>query len=452
MTVAERLARFALAHRDGGLPEASLHEAKRLVLNQLKASVAAADEPVVRILADAAPPAGSDGTRAHMLWLGTETTTAAAAMVNGALFEVLDFSDTYIPTFMHAVSGVLPVVLAAGEQFRCTGLAALTALAVGIEVEIAAAEILMPTAYTERGFIPLGLVGGIGGAAAYAVLADLTEQQATHAIALAMVTAGGAYVAAGSMALSYVTAATARTALTVGALAAAGMTAPPAAFEGTKGMLQAYSNEAPARIEPVLAELGTRWRIAGQAMKTMPTETITHGPLECALALRDQAAGRELARLTVGVSPVVVQIADERQAQFGRPSSELEAKFDIRHCVCAAWTRGRFGLEEMTEAVYTDLAVLALRERVELVADPAQQTFDGAWAEATYTDGTTQRVDVPAFAGTVARPLTDHELTAVFHAAADGVLGPERAAQVADAVWQLDRAADLAILISRTVR
>ena len=89
-------------------------------------------------------------------------------MVNGALFEVLDFNDTYIPCFMHAVSGVLPAVLAAAEAGGHGGKPMLTALALGIEVELACATILMPTGYY-RGFVPGGLTGAIGGAAACAL-------------------------------------------------------------------------------------------------------------------------------------------------------------------------------------------------------------------------------------------------------------------------------------------
>ena len=123
VSVSERLVAFMREWAARGVPDHAMHEATRLILNQLKASVGAADHPTVRILHDWAV-AGGKGGEAHVLWLGTPTGAEQAAIVNGALFEVLDFNDTYIPCFMHAVSGVLPAVLAVAERggpYRQTG-------------------------------------------------------------------------------------------------------------------------------------------------------------------------------------------------------------------------------------------------------------------------------------------------------------------------------------------
>ena len=113
-TVADQLVEFALHQAANGVPADVAHEAKRLLLNQLKASVCATEHEAIRILHDWAIATGGDGN-AQVLWLGTRTEAGRAAMVNGALFEVLDFHDTYIPCFMHATSAVLPAVLAAAQ-------------------------------------------------------------------------------------------------------------------------------------------------------------------------------------------------------------------------------------------------------------------------------------------------------------------------------------------------
>lgn len=433
-TVSERLVGFVRSHLDGGVPEEARHEARRLVLNQLKASVGALEHPAVRILRDWQ----SGGLKSHILWAGTETSPEHAAMVNGALFEVLDFHDTYIPTYLHAVSGVLPAALAAAEAGDHPGHKLVTALALGIEVELAVATILMPTGYF-RGFVPLGLVGGVGAAVACSILGGLDDVGMRNALGLAMSTAGGTYETVGSMGLAWVTAANARNGLDAYQLARRGFDAPATAFEGDKGMLASYSDEPASKIDEVLATLGTEWRIHGQSYKTMPTETITHAPVEVVLALRERAAGRELAGLRFGVSPIVVTIADERFERYGTPTSDLEARFDLRHCVAAAWYHGRFTLAEMQEPVYTDAGVLDLRGRVELVPDESRATFDGCWGEARFTDGTTERIDVPAFRGTPQNPLTDAELTALFVSAADGVVPADRARGIAEATLKLDR-------------
>jgi len=238
-SVSERLVDFMRESQARGVPEKVLHEANRLLINQLKASVGATDSQVVRILHDWALAQGEGDST--VLWYGTRVRQEYAAAVNGALFEVLDFNDTYIPCFMHAVSGVLPATLATAEACASSGRDFLTALALGIEVELACASILLPTAYY-RGFVAGGITGAIGGAAGSALLMRLDDTATRDAIGLAMNTGIGTYQAAGFMSLSYVMGMVGRNGLTAAHLAARGLDAPRLAFEGDKGMLPSYSD------------------------------------------------------------------------------------------------------------------------------------------------------------------------------------------------------------------
>lgn len=442
-SVSERLVDFL---RNGAAPANVLHEAKRLLLNQLKASVGAADHKTIRIIDRWARDNGY-GKGAHALWLGTAMSPAQACMVNGALFEVLDFHDTYIPCFMHATSAVLPAVLAQAEVGGNSGHEVLTALALGMEAELAIATILMPTGYF-RGHVPAGLTGGVGAAAACALLAKLNDEQTRNAIGIAMCTAFGDYVSVGSDTLSYITGATARSGYTAFEMAALGMDAPVTAFEGDKGMLLTHSDEKAEKIAGVLDSLGKTWRIFGQTYKTVPTETITHAPVELALLLKQKARGRTVERMTLGVAEIVVKICKERMERFGVPSSDLTARFDTCFCTAASWLRGKFTLAEMAEPAYTDKTILDLRNRIDLVADPARKTFEGAWLEVKFTDGTAERANVDAFLGTPGNPQSDEQLAQVFRTAAEGVLPAGRAGQVLDAAWALDRAKDVRQLIS----
>jgi 2-methylcitrate dehydratase PrpD len=249
------------------------------------------------------------------------------------------------------------------------------------------------------------------------------------------------------MALPYIMGTTARSGFTAFQLAARGLDAPATAFEGEKGMLASYSDEPAEKIEGVFATLGQTWRIFGNSYKTVPTETITHAPIECALALLARANGRIAKKMTFAVEPIVVKIADERRERFGNPSSELTARFDLRYCAAAAWTRGRFTLAEMYEPTYTDAAILDLRARIELVADPARKTFDGCELEIEYTDGSTDSIVVDDFLGTPGRPMSDAQLSDVFRASADGLLPAGRADAILDAVWALHDAPDLNTLL-----
>jgi 2-methylcitrate dehydratase PrpD len=448
-TVSERLIDFVRQQQRTGVPADVRHEALRLLINQLKASVAATTHPAVQILhgwAQEAPAGGAAGS-ASVLWFGTATTPAQAAVVNGALFEVLDFNDTYIPTFMHATSGVLPAVLALAERQGSSGRAMLDALALGIECELACATVLMPTGY-HRGFVPGGLVGAIGGAMACGLLGGLDDVQLRNALGLAMSSAFGTYENVGGMGLPFIMGMVARSGYTAFDLAQRGLDAPRTAFEGEKGMLPSYSNEPHDKIDGVLATLGTPWRIFGQSYKTVPTETITHAPIDCVMALLPQAAGRTVDRLRFSVAPIVTKIADERRARFGLPSSELTARFDTRFCAAAAWLRGRFTLEEMREPAYTDPAILALRERVDLLPDESFATFDGCSLEVLFTDGSILATRVPDFLGSPGNRLSDELLSQVFRNAAQGLLPADRIDALLNTAWALDAASSLHPLIA----
>ena len=445
-TVAERLVEFAREQAAAGVPPEVSHEAKRLLLNQLKASVGATEHVTIRILHEWSAATGGEGN-ATVLWFGTRMEPGRAAMVNGALFEVLDFHDTFIPCFMHATSAVLPAVLAAAQAGGNSGGQVVDALAIGMEVEMACARLLMPTGYY-RGFVPAGLVGGVGAATACSLLAELDQERMRNAIAIAMCTAFGTYESVGSMTLSYITGATAMSGLTAAQLAERGLDAPATAFEGDKGMRESYSDEPAEKITEILGSLGAPWCIHGQSYKSVPTETITHAPIECALELLKRAAGRRVERIRIRVEPIVVDICDERMERFGDPHSELTARFDLCFCVAAAWHRGRFTLDEMRRPAYTDPEILALRSRIELVRDEARESFDGCSMEIQFAGGTRESTSVEAFLGSPGRRMTDEELAQIFQASAGGVLPAGRSEEILKAVWNLEKAPGIDSLMS----
>lgn len=448
-TVSERLVAFMRTSMSNGVPDDILHEAKRLVLNQLKASVGATNHPAVQCLHKwAVRHFASSGERAHILWFGCEAHPAQAAMVNGALFEVLDFHDTYIPTFMHAVSGVLPAVLAVAEAREKSGEEFLAALAIGLEVELACATILMPTGYY-RGYVPAGLVGGVGSVAACSVLAGLDDERMCNALGIAMCTAFGTYESVGSDTLAYITGATSCSGLTAFELAESGFTSPRTSFEGEKGMFVTHSDESADKVDGILNSLGTKWRIFGQSYKTVPTETITHPPIELVLAIKKRSSGREISKMRFGVEAIVVKIVKERMARFGDPSSDLQARFDLCYCAAAAWERGRFTLVEMQEPAYTDAKILALRSRIELIADPARKTFEGAWLEVEFSDGSVERENVDAFLGTPDNRMTDAQLDDVFLQSSQGILQEQHAREILRSVWRLDSENNMRNFVSR---
>ena len=327
-TVTERLASFITGWAARGLPPEVTHEAKRLIINNLKASVRARDHDFVRILL-ARTEAIERGAEAHVLWHGTATSGEQAALINAVQMEVFDFNETHVPSYVHLSAPVLPAVLACGEAIGAHGGQLLDGLALGIEVELAVSTMLMPTAY-ERGFLPGVIAGTVGAAAGCASILRLSHSETCNAIAIAMLGAGGLFEAVGSMTASYLVANAARNGYVAAQLAARGVDAPTTAFEGEKGMLLGFSVADPGKIEGVMEGLGTTWRMRDGSYKRYQAETIDQAPLECLFTIRERTPAEKLASIAAmrfHVEPLVANIAKDVEPLVANIAKE---RYEVR--------------------------------------------------------------------------------------------------------------------------
>ncbi len=447
-SVSSELTKFMYNWKARGVPKEITHEAKRLFLNQLKASVGATKTDAIKILNEQTKENENLEKSAKIIWLGRQTDLESAAIVNGALFEVLDFHDTYIPCYMHATSAVLPALMAVAEQREYSGFNFLESLALGIEVELAIASILMPTAYF-RGYVPAGLTGSVGAAAACSILTDIGPEKTQNAISIAMCTSFGLYVSVGSMTLPYITGATARSGLNAFQLAEKGFDGPATAFEGEKGMLVTHSDENEKKINKVLSSMGKNWKILGQTYKTVPTETITHGPVELILKILNRSKGKDVKKIDFYVCPIVKDICDERMERFGTPESELTARFDLCFCVAAAWIRGKFTLEEMKEKAFKDDKILNLRNKINLIPDEGRKTFEGCSIEIEYLDGSKDSDNVDYFLGSPQNQMTDNQLSDLFSQSCKDFIDENQINTILKGLWNLDEEKNIKNLINQ---
>src|SRR6267143_967487 len=119
----EQLARWVLAARAEDLPQATVTQAKLLLLYTIGCGFAALEEESARALLAVVETSG--GAPQCTVIGGTQLTCAAnATLANGALVRILDFND-----YVNAKAGDLgghpsdniPVALAAGELCAASG-------------------------------------------------------------------------------------------------------------------------------------------------------------------------------------------------------------------------------------------------------------------------------------------------------------------------------------------
>jgi 2-methylcitrate dehydratase PrpD len=245
----------------------------------------------------------------------------------------------------------------------------------------------------------------------------------------------------------------ARNGVTAVRLAELGVETAPTMFEGEKGIFGAFSDEDPAKPWAVADTLGARWRMLEAGYKRYQAETIDQAPLQCTLTLRERVPHLvEQARsMTFHVEPVVAAVAEERYRRFGAPRTDLQAAFDLRYVMAAAWLLGRSGEDVYSPRNYEDPRILALRDRISVHADPAI-TLDGARLEVEFDGGAVEREVVPAWKGAPGNPFSDAELADLFRATAAPYLAApavERILRAVEGAAEAQRAADVARAVVR---
>ncbi|MFG6441515.1 MmgE/PrpD family protein [Roseateles sp. LKC17W] len=142
--LAARLADFILARQHTAFDEAVTRPARRLLLNQLKASAECYLQMThaQQLPATIAPQDGeAQSGGALAWWSGLPTTPQHAQSCNRALLDPLDFGDTHLPSLRRLTPDIVTALLAHAQAGRCSGPRLLTALAIGLEAEIACAAL-----------------------------------------------------------------------------------------------------------------------------------------------------------------------------------------------------------------------------------------------------------------------------------------------------------------------
>jgi 2-methylcitrate dehydratase PrpD len=250
--------------------------------------------------------------------------------------HVLDFDDTFSAGVAHVSAACAPAALVLAAHLALSGRAALDAYAEGFEAMAAVAAASHPALY-EGGWHPTTVCGPIGAAVAASRLLGLTAAQREHALALAVLRAGGTRGAFGSDGK----------AIQVGLAAAAGVQAALLARGGA--VVDRRVIHGPLGFEGVL---GARWSwvkpggqrtvhdesaraIDGNWIKLHPSCLGTHSPIEAAAQVRARGYQLEPDRISVAVHPRARQAA-----YLDTVSDGMAAKFSIPHCVAHTLRHG----------------------------------------------------------------------------------------------------------------
>lgn len=427
------------------VPTEVLHAARRALLDALGAALAGCGTEEVTGALRAAQAGGGSGP--VPVW-GTDCTLGAAhaALVNGTAVHAREVDD--FGGCGHSGAVVVPAALAAAQLRDVSGCELLLAVLAGYEA--ANRVIRLAGGYAEhnaQGWHGTGTCGVFGAAAAAARVLALDAQGFTHALALAGTCTGGlwCFLSDGAMSKRLHAGRSAETGTMAALLAREGVTGPTHLFEPEWGSFTSlYAPAGKAAPQELLRDFGREFRIFDSGFKPYACCRGCHGPLDAVLDLRVQhgLALSDVARVTVNAPEQAV-----RQLGKQAVANILDAQMSLPYSIAVALRFGCADLEHYQPPHLSDPVLADFAQRVHMVADPARATGSAPEIVLHLQDGTQCAATVDRARGEHANPLSDEDLRRKFFALAGLRVSHERATQLCDAVWNLDRAATVRPLL-----
>jgi 2-methylcitrate dehydratase PrpD len=443
-SVTTRLARYMVAARDQSLSADVTREAKHRILDTLAAIVSGSHlspgEAAIRYVRS------QGGTpEASVLTTNFRTSAVNAALANG-MFAHADETDDFEPvTKAHPGCAVVPAALAMGERDGRSGAEVLKAIVLGYDLCCRFLMALGPDHVRATHRSAEGTSATFGAAAAAAALARLDERGMRFALSYAAQQVSGIW--SWTRDTEHIEKAFdfggmgARNGVSAALMVQAGFTGVADVLDGEHNMIQALSTE--PRPEEMVADLGRRFYVTETAIKTFSVGYPIQAPLDALLTLR-----REHSLTPANVARIVARLPEDGALIV---SNRAMPDVNIQYVLAVGLIDGTISFEDShSQARMKDPQVLAVKERVELVAD--KSLLDPAAprsgrVEVTLRDGRTVTHFTRHPPGTKENPLDTNGVNEKARGLIEPVLGPDRTNGIIRTVNQMDTLGNIRDLV-----
>jgi 2-methylcitrate dehydratase PrpD len=435
-----RLARYMAAALARPLPDAVASACKHRILDTFAAMISGA-RMRPGLLATQYVRQLRGTAQASVVASDLRVTAAEAAMAN-AMCAHADETDDFEPvTKAHPGCSAVPAALAMAEKNGASGQELLRAVALGYDLGCRLLLALGPDLVRNTHRSAEGTSSTFSALGAAAPLAHLDEQRMRFAISYAAQQVSGlwswvndedhiekAFDFAGMGA---------RNAVMTVTMVEAGMTGTPDVLDGTHNLFIALST-AP-RPEAMVEDLGTRFYVAETAIKTYSVGYPCQSALDALLTLRQQHN-----LLPANVSAIVVRLPTDAVGIVGNSAMP---DVNCPHLVAVALLKGTVSFVDSHDAsLMKDPAVLAIRQKIQLTADPSLMdpaAPRGAIVEVTLTDGRQLQHHTRFPPGTKENPLSTQAVSAKARDLMAPVLGPARTDHLIEQLSNLEKLDDV---------
>jgi 2-methylcitrate dehydratase PrpD len=442
--VTTRLARYMVAARDQSLSADVTREAKHRILDTLAAIVSGSHlspgEAAIRYVRS------QGGTpEASVLTTNIRTSAVNAALANG-MFAHADETDDFEPvTKAHPGCAVVPAAFAMGERGGRSGAEVLKAIVLGYDLCCRFLMALGPDHVRATHRSAEGTSATFGAAAAAAALARLDERGMRFALSYAAQQVSGIW--SWTRDTEHIEKAFdfggmgARNGVSAALMVQAGFTGVADVLDGEHNLIEALSTEPSP--EEMVADLGRRFYVTETAIKTFSVGYPIQAPLDALLTLR-----REHSLTPANVARIVARLPEDGALIV---SNRAMPDVNIQYVLAVGLIDGTISFEDShSQARMKDPQVLAVKERVELVAD--RSLLDPAAprsgrVEVTLRDGRTVTHFTRHPPGTRENPLDTDGVNEKARGLIEPVLGRDRTTGIIQMVNQLETVGNIRDLV-----
>ena len=449
MNIAESLASYAHSLEYSSIPESTIHESKKRIVDSLGCGIGAfGSEPAKIARGLASEVRNPEGSTV----LGTKIKTSAdlASFVNGIMVRYFDYNDTYLSLEpAHPSDNIGPCFAVAGE-LGSSGKELILAIALAYEVQCRlcdAADI------RHRGWdhVCYGLVSM---ALAAGRLMGLNQEKLVQAvnislnshIAMRQVRAGELSMWKG---VSFPNAA--RNAVFSAMLAEKGMTGPSPIFEGEMGFFKQISGPFELDIESFGGRNGS-FKIGETHLKFFPAEIHSQSAIWAALEAKKEIRSLgEVESVEIASHEAGYNILGKDPEKWA-PATKETADHSLPYIVTRALFDGKIDNSTYTPRKFTDSRVLEFLKKVTVVEDKElSRMYPEAVANritVKLTSGGRVSKQVNYHKGHPKNPMSDEDVESKFRRLTAKQYSKTQADSVLKTIWSLDKIKEVTKLLS----
>jgi 2-methylcitrate dehydratase PrpD len=377
--------------------------------------------------------------------IGSRIVTSAitAALANGMHGHSDETDDTYYLALVHPGCSIVPATLAMAERHARGGAALLRAMVLGYDVCARMSKTLGIEKLRSAGHSTHSIGGTFGSAAAAGAIAGVNADEARYLLSYAAQQASG--LSCWARDVEHIEKAfdfggmPARNGVTAAVMTAMQFTGVEDVFSGDRGFFHAF--ERYAEPERLVDKLGVEYEIMNTAIKRWAVGYPIQAPLDAVANLIAQhcVKARDVERVVVTIDEQGARTVNQRKM----------ADINIQHLVAMMLVDGEITFASShDEARLRDPQITAFRKRVSLEGSAAlsRTKTTQAIVEITTRKGERLRHHTRHVRGTPTNAMPRSEVETKSRDLLEPVIGRSRTQRLIDAVWQIERLADVRAL------